>query len=51
MGNEIEEEKKSVVPHLLVERMEDIFHMVLGVFLFEIAVAESIAMKAAALKK
>ena len=25
MGNEIEEEKKSVVPHRLVERMEDIF--------------------------
>ena len=39
MGNEIEEEKKSVVPHRIVERMEDIFHMVLGVFLFGIAVA------------
>jgi uncharacterized membrane protein (DUF373 family) len=39
MENEIEVEKKSLVPHRLVERMEDVFHMVLGVFLFGIAVA------------
>jgi len=39
MGNEIEVEKQSLVPHRLVERMEDVFHVVLGVFLFGIAVA------------
>jgi len=39
MGNEIEVEKKTLVPHRLVERMEDVFHVVLGVFLFGIAVA------------
>jgi uncharacterized membrane protein (DUF373 family) len=39
MRNEIEVEKKSLVPHRLVERMEDVFHVVLGVFLFGIAVA------------
>jgi uncharacterized membrane protein (DUF373 family) len=39
MENEIEVEKKSLVPHRLVERMEDVFHVVLGVFLFGIAVA------------
>ena len=39
MVNEIEVEKKSLVPHRLVERMEDVFHVVLGVFLFGIAVA------------
>jgi uncharacterized membrane protein (DUF373 family) len=39
MENEIEVEKKTLVPHRLVERMEDVFHMVLGVFLFGIAVA------------
>jgi uncharacterized membrane protein (DUF373 family) len=39
MGNEIEVAKKSLVPHRLVERMEDVFHVVLGVFLFGIAVA------------
>lgn len=39
MGNEIEVEKKSLVPHRLVERMEDVFHVVLGVFLFGIALA------------
>lgn len=39
MGSEIEVEKKTLVPHRLVERMEDVFHVVLGVFLFGIAVA------------
>jgi len=39
MRNEIEVEKKSLVPHRLVERMEDVFHVVLGIFLFGIAVA------------
>ena len=39
MENEIEVEKKTLVPHRLVERMEDVFHVVLGVFLFGIAVA------------
>ena len=39
MENEIEVEKQSLVPHRLVERMEDVFHVVLGVFLFGIAVA------------
>ena len=39
MENEIEVEKKTLVPHRLVERMEDVFHLVLGIFLFGIAVA------------
>jgi len=39
MGSEIEVGKKTLVPHRLVERMEDVFHVVLGVFLFGIAVA------------
>ncbi len=39
MRNEIEVEKQSLVPHRLVERMEDVFHVVLGIFLFGIAVA------------
>jgi uncharacterized membrane protein (DUF373 family) len=39
MENEIDVEKKSLVPHRLVERMEDVFHVVLGIFLFGIAVA------------
>ena len=31
--------KKSVVPSLLADRMEEIFHIVLGIFLFGIALA------------
>jgi len=39
MGKEIETEKKSLVPSRLVEIVEEVFHVVLGVFLFGIAVA------------
>ena len=35
----METEKKSLVPHRLVEGMEEVFHVLLGVFLFGIAVA------------
>ena len=39
MDNDIELEKKSLVPPRVVEVMEEVFHVVLGIFLFGIAVA------------
>lgn len=39
MKPEPEEVEKSLVPNRLVEKMEEVFHVVLGVFLFGIAVA------------
>jgi len=39
MEKEIDITKKSLVPSRLVEIMEEVFHIVLGVFLFGIAVA------------
>ena len=39
MDNDIELEKKSLVPPRVVEVMEEVFHVVLGFFLFGIAVA------------
>ena len=39
MENDIEPEKKSLVPSRAVEIMEEVFHVVLGFFLFGIAVA------------
>jgi uncharacterized membrane protein (DUF373 family) len=39
MEKEIDIAKKSLVPSRLVEVMEEVFHIVLGVFLFGIAVA------------
>jgi uncharacterized membrane protein (DUF373 family) len=39
MEKEIDIAKKSLVPSRLVEIMEEVFHIVLGVFLFGIAVA------------
>ena len=39
MDNDTEIEKKSLVPTRAVELMEEVFHVVLGIFLFGIAVA------------